>query len=371
MQNKNIHIIGAGVAGLGLGWSLARAGFSVTIFEAGKVGRGASYAAAGMLAAAMESEPSEDTLLPFVLKAQELWPAFKNDLEEFSQSQIGYRESGTLFIAAEKDDLGLLEQRHAFLTARGLAINWLDRAALRAKEPFLSPRITQALFSATDHQVDNRALTHALHIAAKKAGVIIHEDSPVDEIITNQDRFTGLKIKNEIIETSHVILCAGAWSGSIKGIPANILPPVFPMKGQMLALQMDARLPLLKHVLWTRDIYCVPRLDGRLVIGATMEDKGFDPQLTAGGMLHLLREAWEILPGIEECPLLETWAGFRPTSRDDAPILGFSGLPGLSYATGQHRHGILMTPLIIAAMTTYIQTGALPDVAAPFTMKRF
>jgi glycine oxidase len=252
-----------------------------------------------------------------------------------------------------------------------LPVTWLSRAELQRREPFLNARVTHALFSAQDHQVDNRALVTALHAASVKAGVVIHDDTSVDEIIIDGHRVTGLKIKNETMPAHHVVLCAGAWSGSIKGLPRTLAPPVFPMKGQLTALQMDVRNPLLRHVLWTPAVYLVPRGDGRLIIGATMEDKGFDETLTAGGLLHLLRETWEVLPGIEELPLLESWVGFRPTSRDDAPILGASGVEGLTYATGQHRHGILMTPLLSAVISTYIQSGTLPPVAAPFTMQRF
>jgi glycine oxidase len=167
------------------------------------------------------------------------------------------------------------------------------------------------------------------------------------------------------------VLATGAWSGNIKGILPELLPPVFPMKGQMMAVQMEARLPLLQHVVWTPHVYLVPRGDGTLIIGATLEDKGFDENVTAGGLLHLLRETWDVLPGIEELNILETWTGFRPTSRDDAPIMGASGVKGLTYATGQHRHGILFTPLLGTAVCDYITKGALPDVATPFTMQRF
>ncbi len=371
MFGKEIKIIGGGVAGLCIGWKLAASGYAVTLYDSGEVGRGASWAAAGMLAAAIEAEPGEDALLPFALEAQQRWPAFARELESYSGKSAGYAESGTLFIAAEADDLGILKQRHAYLSARGLPVNWCAPGELRKKEPFLAPRITSALFSAHDHQADNRLLVEALHAACRKAGVTIHARAPVEEILISGGRVSGLKVKGETLAAENIILCAGAWSATIKGLPAEIIPPVFPMKGQMVALQMEPRLPLLRHVLWTPQIYMVPRADGRLIIGATMEDKGFDSQMTAGGMLHLLREAWEVLPGIEELPLIESWAGFRPTSRDDAPIIGASGIEGLTYATGQHRNGILFTPLVGRIIHDYIVTGQLDDLAAPFTMERF
>jgi glycine oxidase len=365
------HIIGAGVAGLGIAWRLAQGGAVVHVYDKAEAGRGASHAAAGMLAGVLEVEPGEETMLPFALESQRLWPGFAAELKGYSGIDPGYRETGTLFVAVEEDDLGVLEQRQAFLQKHGHALPALSKTELRQREPYLSPRVARALYSAVDHQADNRALVAALLAACCKAGVIIYEHSPVERMDIRDGRVEALHVNGQRIAASQVIVCAGAWSGGIQGIPAEYMPPVFPLKGQMLALQMDARMPILKHVLWTPRLYMVPREDGRLIIGATMEDKGFDANLTGGGMLHLLRETFDVLPGMEELPLIESWTGFRPTSPDDAPILGSSGINGLSYATGQHRNGILFAPLIADAMSAYIRDGRLPDLAEPFTMRRF
>lgn len=368
---KTIHIIGAGVAGLGIGWRLRQAGYDVHVYDKGKAGAGASHAAAGMLAAVMEAEPGEDALLPFVLSAQDMWPSFTQELEAASGVRIGYQETGTLFIAGEKDDEGLIEQRYAFLAARGLPVERLSRTELRKKEPYFAPRVSGALFSPHDHQVDNRALTQALLRACQKSGVHLHEHTPVNALTLDGDRITGMDAGGQHIEAGHIILAAGAWSATLPGIPPAAVPPVFPMKGQLLALQMDTRMPLLRHVVWTRHVYLVPRADGRLIIGATMEDKGFDDSLTGGGLLHLLHRTWEVLPGMEELPYIESWTGFRPTSRDDAPILGPSGIKGLTYATGQHRHGILMTPIVADTVARYVSDGVMPNIAGGMTMARF
>ncbi|HVY12267.1 MAG TPA: glycine oxidase ThiO [Alphaproteobacteria bacterium] len=368
---KHIHIVGAGVAGLGIGWRLAKAGYAVDIYDKGMAGHGASWAAAGMLAAILESEPGEEKLLPFLLESQKHWPGFAKELQQETGLSVGYVESGTLFAARERDDVGILRQRHAYLQKHGVNLEWLDRTQLLAREPCLSPRAYGALLSANDHVADNRALVTALLAACKKAGVQIHEHAPVEEILIEDGRAAGFLCKGEKIFSEQIILCMGAWGGCIKGVPQMHLPPVFPLKGQMLALQMDAAKPLLRHVLWTPRVYLVPREDGRLIIGATMEDRGFEEQARAGSVLHLLYEAFEILPGIEELPLVESWTGLRPTSRDDAPILGPSGIKGLTYATGQHRHGILLTPLIAAVISDYIQGGELSALAQPFTMARF
>ncbi len=368
---KKIQIIGAGLAGLGIGWRLAQAGHNVTIYERGSVGQEASWAGAGMLAAALEAEPGEDLLLPFTMKAQDVWTDFTRELEDYTGLTIGYRESGTLFVAVEADDVGILRHRQDFLAAHGIKVEWLEYNDIKAREPSLAPCIRNALYSAQDHQVDNRALVKALHEACKKAGVIIHEHTPVESVYVKNGELKTLLTPHGEIDVEHAIFCTGAWAGEIKGLPQGAAPPVYPMKGQVLCLQMNPQQPLLRHVVWTPHVYLVPRDDGRLIVGATMEDKGFDTTMTAGGMLHLLRRTWEALPDMEELPLVESWAGLRPTSRDDAPILGPSDVSNLSYATGQHRHGILMTPLIASVMERYITHGELPDIAKDFTMARF
>ena len=168
-----------------------------------------------------------------------------------------------------------------------------------------------------------------------------------------------------------VVLAAGAWSREIGGIPPAHLPPVRPIKGQMLALRMDRAAPLLRHVVWLPRGYLVPREDGRLVIGATVEERGFDDTLTAGGLLALLEGAWRAVPAIEELAIVETWVGFRPGSRDDAPMLGPSGIDGLVVATGHHRNGILLTPLTAGVVSAYVLTGRLPEIVELFTPERF
>jgi glycine oxidase len=168
-----------------------------------------------------------------------------------------------------------------------------------------------------------------------------------------------------------VLLAAGAWSRTIDGVPPSARPPVRPLKGQMLALRMDPARPILRHVLWAPKIYLVPRHDGRLLIGATVEERGFDPDLTAGGVLSLLEAAWRALPTIEELPIDGMWVGFRPGSRDDAPILGPTTLAGLSVATGHHRNGILLAPLTIDMISRQMLTGAVDPAIRAFGMARF
>jgi glycine oxidase len=179
-------------------------------------------------------------------------------------------------------------------------------------------------------------------------------------------RADGTKVAADV-----VVLAAGAWSRAIAGLAPELRPPVRPIKGQMLALRMDPAAPLVNHVVWAPGAYLVPRLDGRLLVGATVEEKGFDGSLTAGGLLTLLEAAWRAIPAVEELPIEETWVGHRPGSRDDAPILGPAPLGGLVYATGHYRNGILLTPVTADAVARMVLDGVVDPALRPFGIERF
>ncbi len=368
---QKVIIIGAGVTGLCIGWRLQQAGYRVEIYDKGAVGRGASWAAAGMLAANMEAEPQEENLTALNLYAQTIWPRFVNELEAASGISLDYRAQGTIFAATDSDELAQLKHHYEFLRSKNLDAVWCNARDLKTREPFLSPQAKGGIFVQSDHAVDNRQLVIALQTAFINSGGKIYEHAAIDEIVIQNNQAVGVRAQGRTLAAAHIIIAAGAWSALLPGLPDHLKPLVRPLKGQMLALQMDAAQPLLRHVLWTPEVYAVPRSDGRLLVGATVEDKGFDDTLTAGGMLHLLRELWEILPGMEELPLIETWVGHRPTSRDDAPIFGPSGIASLSFATGHHRNGILLAPLSGMIMLKYTQHGNLLDYAADFSMDRF
>jgi glycine oxidase len=364
-------IIGAGVIGLGIAWRLAQAGCQVDVYDKGEAGRGASWAAAGMLAAAVETEPGEEPLLPLTLESQRLWPDFARELLGATGISCEYRDEGTLVVALNRDDAETLRHSYDFQKGLGLDLDWLNAAEARRREPHLKPGIAAAVFSKNDHQVENRALAGALIAACRGVGVTIHEHCPVAEVTVAAGRARGIETAQGSEAADVVVLAAGAWSREIGGIPAAHQPPVRPIKGQMLALRMDPQAPILNHVIWLPRAYLAPRLDGRLIVGATVEERGFDTSLTAGGMLALIEGAWRGVPTIEELPIAETWVGFRPGSRDDAPMLGPSGIDGLVVATGHHRNGILLTPVSAAVMSDYILTGRLPEMARPFDPQRF
>jgi glycine oxidase len=364
-------VVGAGVIGLGIAWRLAKAGCAVTVYDRGAAGHGASWAAAGMLAAAVETEPGEETLLGLTLESQRLWPDFAREVEAASGIGVGYRDEGTIVVALTRDDAEQLRFTYEFQKGLGLAIEWVSGAEARRREPHLRPGVSAAVLSPYDHQVENRALARALAMAAQRAGATIHEHCPVRELEIASGQARGVVTAQGRDPADVVVLAAGAWSREIAGIPAPYLPPVRPIKGQMLALRMDPAAPLLRHVVWLPRGYLVPRRDGRLVVGGTVEERGFDDTVTAGGLLALIEGAWRAVPAIEELPVAETWVGFRPGSRDDAPMLGSSGIDGLVVATGHHRNGILLTPVTAQAISSYVLSGRVPDSLRPFSPDRF
>jgi glycine oxidase len=324
-----------------------------------------------MLAACAETEPGEEHLFALNRTSQALWPDFAEELEAASGIAVDLRREGTLVVALNADDRARLQHHLEFQHQLGLSLDWLGAAAVRQREPHLSAGLVGALFSPQDHQVDNRKVAGALRIAAERAGAVIRRHAPVERIVVEHGRAVGVVIADALHRADIVVLAAGAWSRRIAGLPAEARPPVRPVKGQTLCLRMDAGAPLLRHVVWAPDVYLVPRLDGRLLVGATVEEKGFDPHLTAGGQLTLLNAAWRALPGIEDLPIEESWVGFRPGSRDDAPILGAGPVECLVYATGHHRNGILLTPITAQTIAGLILDGHSDPVIAPFCLDRF
>lgn len=325
-----------------------------------------------MLAAAAETEPGEEPLLPLTLESRRLWPDFARELLHATGLSCEYRDEGTLVVALNRDDAETLRHSYEFQKGLGLQLDWLNAAEARRLEPHLKPGIAAAVFSKNDHQVENRAVGRALIAACRGAGVVLHERCPVVEVVMEGGRARGVETVQGRTAADVVVLAAGAWSREIGGIPVAHQPPVRPIKGQMLALQMDPAAPLLRHVVWLPNGgYLVPRNNGRLIVGGTVEERGFDTSITAGGLLTLIEAAWRAVPAIEELPVAETWVGFRPGSRDDAPMLGPSGTDGLVIATGHHRNGILLTPVSAAVISEYILTGRVPPMALPFAPQRF
>ena len=401
-ENRNVIIIGGGVIGLGIGWQLAKAGTSVTLYERERAGRAASWAAAGMLAPLAEAHTEEPELLKLGCHSLARYPQWVKELEADAAMSIGYRAEGTLIVGLEPDDTHQLRHLYDSQQQLGLDAEWLTGREAREIEPALSPRVTAAIHCAADHQVDNRRMVTALQRAYQARGGVLHENSCVERIEVKNGIAIGVWIKTgepspsdnppsdnrsaracpsrsrmpSLHAADVIVLAAGPWSSQIEGIPDAIRPPVRPVKGQMLALQMEAGIAVETVIRTVRarypmSVYLVPRTDGRLIVGATSEEMGFDTRLTAGGLFELLRGAWEAVPGVYELPILETWTGLRPGSRDNAPILGHTPIDNLIVATGHYRNGILLTPVTAYEIAKLILTGELSPTIAPFQIERF
>ena len=367
-----VAIIGGGVVGLGIAWRLAARGAFVEVFDRGAAGAGATHAAAGMLAACAEAEPGEEALIALGRESQARWPSFAAELLQASGIDVELRTEGTLVVALTADDQARLHHQLVFQHKLALPLQWITPAETRQREPHLAGKLAGAVWSPEDHQVDNRKLASALRIAAEGKGAIVREHMPVKEISITGGRVDGIILADETrVLADVVVLAAGAWSRGIAGLPHELRPPVRPIKGQMLALRMDPASPLLNHVVWAPGVYLVPRRDGRLVVGATVEEKAFDTSLTAGGLLTLLEAAWRAVPSVEELPIEEMWVGHRPGSRDDAPILGCAPAEGVIYATGHHRNGILLAPVTADSIARLVLEGALDSAIRPFGFERF
>lgn len=370
MAKDGTIIIGGGVIGLALGWRLALKGEQVTLLERGLVGSEASWVGAGMLAPATEFHPVEDENLALGRESMRLYPQFVAELEAATGQNVDYRTEGALAVALDADDASALKRHFESQQAFGLPVHWMGGDEAREREPSLANYITAAVLCEMDHQVDNRKLLPALRAGLEKAGGEVHENTEVDGFLLENEICVGVKTKGSEWRGSRVVVAAGSWSGMVPGLPEIARPPVRPVKGQILAVTAPAP-DFLTHVIRTPDCYFAPKSDGRVVVGATMEEMGFDRANTAGGVYQLLKAAWETIPGIYDLPLMETKVGFRPGSRDNAPILGASAVPGLFMATGHHRGGVLFTPATAIHMTTLLLEGTTPEPLLPFNPLRF
>lgn len=370
-DRPRVAIVGAGVCGLGIAWRLAEAGCRVDVFDRDRAGRGATWASAGMLAAGIESEPGEQPLSELGRRAQRLWPDFARELAEASGIDPEYRDEGTLVVATNHDEAEHLRFNVEFQQSLGVELEWLTAAEARRREPHLRAGVAGAVYSPNDRQVNNRRLAEGLKVAAERAGAAVHEETAVTGLMVEGGRATGLRLGEARHEADAIVLAAGAWTRDVPGLPEAARPPVRPIKGQVIALRMDPRAPVLSHVLWAPTIYMVPRLGGQLVIGGTVEERGYDETLTAGGIYALLEAARRAIPTIEELAIDEMWVGFRPGCRDDAPVLGPTPVDGLWLATGHHRNGILLAPITADAMSRSILEGEPAEEIRGFGIERF
>ncbi|MDX3523583.1 glycine oxidase ThiO [Streptomyces scabiei] len=374
-HTSDVLVVGGGIIGLVTAWRAALRGFATAVVDP-EPGGGAAQVAAGMLAAVTELHYGEQTLLGLNVESARRYPEFVAELTEATGLDLGYRRCGTLAVALDADDRAHLRELHTLQRRSGLDPEWLSGRDCRRLEPMLAPGVRGGLRADGDHQIDPRRLSRALVAACGRAGVVFHR-TRADELTVDRERATGVRTReDDRLSAGRVVLAAGSLSGRLAGVPDDVVPPVRPVKGQVLRLTVPGPYaPFLSRtvraVVRGSQVYLVPRENGELVVGATSEEQGWDTTVTAGGVYELLRDAHELVPGITELPLTETRAGLRPASPDNAPLLGPTGLDGLILATGHHRNGVLLTPVTGDVLAHVLTTGELPQEARDFTPLRF
>jgi glycine oxidase len=413
-----VVVAGGGVIGLSIAWRAAQRGFSVTLADPSP-GQGASYAAAGMLTPVSEAAYAEKEL--FALGAASLgrYPAFAAELATASGEPASFRTAGTLQIGYDADDLAVIDELHALQDSLGAGGRRLTARECRRLEPMLDPSVRGGLLAEADGSVDPRQLTRALLAATERAGVRLIRE-PVEGILTGpgdggpgdggpgdggpgdggpgdggpgdglgsgpradsgggtgqpgSERAGGVRLADGSTVTADWTVLAAGWnSAAIEGLPADCVPPVRPIKGQVARLRApDGFLRrTVRGIVRGSSVYLVPRDNGELVLGATQEDLGPDTRVTAGGLWELLRDARALVPGITELEFTEAVARLRPGTPDNAPVLGPCRMAGLVLATGHFRNGVLLTPVTADIITGYLETGQMPEIAAHFTIDRF
>jgi glycine oxidase len=362
-------VVGGGITGLSLAYELARRGREVLVLDRHDVAGVATRAAAGMLAPTSEADLSERALVDLELDSLRRYPEFVAGLERLTGESCGYRTDGTLWVALNRDQDGELERLFAMQRAKGLPARRLSAVEALAREPHLSGRIVAGLLAEGDHQIDPRALTRALGAALARLGGHVVAGCRVDRIEHVGDEVVAVSgaVGGRALRVSCqvAVLAGGVWSEDVDAP----LPPLGlrPVKGQLVRL---AGPELIRHVVRSPDVYLVPRRGGELLVGATMEEQGFDARPMAGAVLDLLREAWRLLPGVYELAISELSVGFRPALRDHLPVIGAAAVRGLYVATGHFRNGVLLAPATAHHLAEWIVGGAPPAALAPFGLER-
>ena len=366
----DIAIVGGGVIGLSCAFELARRGRSVTVLEREEPGFGASTVAAGMLTPSFEVELTPQSLVELQLDSLRRYPQFVRDIEAVGGQSCGYRDEGSLWVSRHRDDELELDHILRIQQERGLPARRLTGRKVRELEPHVSPRAVGGLLVESDHQIDSRKLVPALRAGCEEVGVDVRTKTGVTAV----DRTAGrleLTLERDgstsALRTDQVLLAAGVWleDGLVTPLPKIGMRPI---KGQIVHLQGP---PMVRHVIRNSDVYIVPRVGGRLLIGATEEEQGFDMNPTAGGTLDLLRFGFEVLPGIYDLDIAEIDVGLRPTFHDHMPVLGPTTTDSIFMASGHYRGGVLLAAATAHWMAEIMTTSHVPSEIEPFNFQRF
>ena len=357
--------VGGGVIGLSCAWYAARRGARVAVLDRAEPPAGATRVAAGMLAPVGELAFGEPELLEMTLASARLYPEFVAALEAASGEATGYARQGAIHVALDRDEAAELRRVHDLQRSLGLEAEWLPPRRCRELEPGLTPSFNGGVHAPGEAAVDPRALTATLLAALAEVGAEVRTGAEVVEGVFAGERLAGVRTAaGEELRADAVVLAAGAWSGRADWLPSAARPPVRPVKGQVVELRGRDGIAPCERIVVSERVYLVPRPDGRLIAGATVEEQGFDTVVTAGGVHELLREAYRLLPDVAEMELVDSLAGLRPGTPDNLPLIGPGAVEGLVLATGHFRNGILLAPLTGAAVAVLLAGEPLPEAAA-------
>ena len=366
--------VGGGVIGLSCAWRAAQRGARVAVLDRAEPPAGATRVAAGMLAPVGELAFGEPELLEMTLASAQLYPRFVAELEAASGESTGYAHQGALHIALDRDEAAELRRVHDLQRSLGLEAEWLPPRRCRELEPGLTPSFNGGVHAPGEAAVDPRALTGALLAALETLGAEVRTGAEVsaggrEEIVAGLfegERLVGVRAAaGEELRAPTTVLATGAWAGQADWLPEPARPPVRPVKGQIVELRSRDGAAPCERIVASERVYLVPRPDGRLIVGATSEERGFDTAVTAGGVHELLREAYRLLPDIAEMELVSSMAGLRPGTPDNLPLIGPGAIDGLVLATGHYRNGILLAPLTAVAVAALLADEQLPEAVAP------
>jgi len=361
----DVIVVGAGLIGLGIAYELAKRGVAVTVYDRDEPARAASWAGAGMLAPFSEATP-DAAMLALCRDSLAMYPEYVAELRERTGVDARFRRDGTLHVALDRAQLAELAAHAETFRANGGEVSMLDRGDVLAREPVLAKDLAGALFVANEAQVDNRRLGRALLAACESLGVRFERG---EELALECDarRVRGVRTAYGFATAATVINAAGAWAGELHGVPDHARVPVRPVAGEMLALAVPR--DAVRALVWLGHRYLVPRGDGRLLVGATVESRGFDARVTAAGMHDLLDAALAVAPALASFAVVETWAGLRPGSHDGRPYLGATSLGGYLVASGHFRNGILLAPITARLIAGLVMDGDA-SALAPFAPGR-
>lgn len=355
----DLLVVGGGIVGLAVAREAAAAGASVALVDREVVrGGDATDVAAGMLAPVGELDFGEPGLLKMNLDSASLYPDLCVELSSETGIETGYRRSGGLHVAPDADEAAVHRRMLELQVESGLDSRWLGPGRARELEPALSPSIHGAVFAADDGSVDPRMMALALEESATRSGAVLLRGREIASLLLEDDRARGVRLADgpEILADETVLSC-GAETGRLSWLEPDLRPPIRPVKGQVLELAGDPGDPICHRAIVSERVYVVPRPDGRVIVGATVEEKGWDRTVTAGGVHELLREAYRVLPDVAELEFLRASAGFRPGTPDNLPIVGRTVCSGLSLATGHYRNGVLLAPLTGRAVAGMLADG--------------